>query len=216
MRTIPREVYNDLKSKFQLNSIQKEVLVGTILGDASIQKKGNYARLHIKHSLNQLSLVEYKRDIFSNIAVMNVREFSQKVGEHDYKFAEFVTLTHPIFLDYYNVFYPNGKKVVPRNIGDFLSSPLSLAVWIMDDGAAEYAGLSIQTHSFTAKEVRLLTRIIGQKFNLEVTMRVNKGRWVIYFPKSVLNNLRELVNNYILSDFKYKLMPYSQRLLMTP
>ena len=222
MRTIPREDCKILKIAFKLNSIQKSVLIGTLLGDGGIRQKGKFARLHIKHSLKQLPLVIYKRDIFSNITTMEINVFKQKVGKIDYNSAEFVTLTHPLFLEYYNLFYQRScansvypKKIVPKNIDQLLIDPLSLAIWIMDDGSAEYAGVSIQTHSFTKSEVDLLRKTLKKNFNIETTKRLNKGKWIIYFPKASLSNLRNLVDKHMLESFKYKLIPYSEKLSKT-
>ncbi len=211
VRTIPREVYLNLKSSFKLNINQKAVLLGTLLGDGGIRLKGKFARLHIKHSLNQLPLVKYKQQAFSNITTMGISVFKQRVGKTDYNFAEFVTLTHPEFLEYYRLFYPAGRKTVPKNIGHFLMNPLSLAVWIMDDGSAEYAGVSIQTHSFELKEVDLLRETLINNFNVETGRRLNKNKWIIYFPKASLSKLRDLIDKFILEEFKYKLIPYSFR-----
>lgn len=211
MRTIPREVFRSLKSKFLLNHTQTSVLVGTILGDGSVQMRKLDARLHIKHSLKQLSLVKYKRDIFSNITSMQVREFKQNIGKVSYNFAEFVTLTHPEFTRFYKTFYTSKNKIVPKNIKDLLD-PLSLAVWIMDDGAAEYLGLSIQTHSFSQEDVNILLRAIIEKFGIEVIKRKNKGRWIVYFPKNSLQKLETTVGKHVLPEFKYKFIPYIQRI----
>lgn len=209
MRTTPREVCIKLKSGFILSSTQRDILIGTLLGDGGIRLKGKYARLHIKHSLRQLSLVEYKREIFSNITGMNTRVFKQKVGRTEYSFAEFVTLSHPVFLDYYRLFYPNHKKEVPKEIKNLLINPLSLAVWIMDDGSAEYAGLSIQTHSFSKNEVDFLREVIELNFKIKTTKRLNKGKWIIYFPKASLPILINKIDKFMLKEFKYKLVPYS-------
>lgn len=211
MRTTPREVCFKLKENFKLNQAQKSVLVGTLLGDGGIRYRGKDARLHIKHSARQLPLVEYKRSIFSDITTMSVSVFTQKVGRVDYNFAEFVTLTHPEFTAFYRLFYPNSKKTVPNNIRALLSDPLSLAVWIMDDGSAEYAGLSIQTHSFTKTEVDLLRDAVLFNFNIKTLSRINKNRWVIYFPKASLPGLKKLIGKYMLKEFSYKLVPYSQK-----
>ena len=212
MRTIPREVCFELiKKSFRLSKIQKKVLIGTILGDGKIQYRGKNCRLHIKHALKQLPLVEYKRRIFSNITSMEVRKFQQIVGQGVYNFAEFVTLTHPEFTKYYKTFYPFSKKKVPVKIDELLIDPLSLAVWFMDDGAADYAGASIQTHSFTKLGVEKLIFSIKKNFDLEVTKRLNKGRWIIYFPKASLSKLESIIGRYLLEEFKYKLVPYSIR-----
>lgn len=211
MRTIPREVCQKRKDAFSLSNKQKSVLVGTLLGDGGLRYRGLNCRLHIKHSFTQVEYVRYKHQIFTEITSMPVRKFGQKVGTKNYSFAEFVTLTHPSFTLYHDLFYPNGKKIIPSNIGEFLTDPLSLAIWIMDDGSAEYAGLSLQTHSFTKSEVSILIKVIKHNFGLDTTMRLNRGKWIIYFPKHQMDNLRKVVGAYMLPQFLYKLIPYQTR-----
>ncbi|MBM3205292.1 hypothetical protein FJZ41_00360 [Candidatus Shapirobacteria bacterium] len=217
MRTIPREVcFEAIKKSFSLSQIQKSVLIGTILGDGKIQFRGNNCRLHIKHALKQLPLVEYKRNIFRNITSMGVRKFQQIVGEGVYNFAEFVTLTHAEFTKYYCLFYPFGKKIVPKKIGQLLVDPLSLAVWFMDDGSADYAGVSLNTHSFIKNDVERLIITIRCNFGIKTNKRINKGKWIIYFPKASLPKLEPIIGTYLPEEFKYKLIPYSVRKKQTP
>jgi len=217
MRTIPREVCSSLnKNLFKLNEIQKQVLIGTLLGDGGLRFRGRDCRLHIKHSINQISLVNYKREVFKNITSMEVNVFKQAVGKTDYSFAEFVTLTHPEFTHYHNLFYLSSKKIVPKNIDSLLVEPLSLAIWLMDDGSAEYAGASLQTHGFTEEEVKRLVKTIFLNFGIETNKRLNKGKWIIYFPKASMSKLQRITNNYLLKDFEYKLVPYSTRKSITP
>lgn len=211
MRTTPREVCNLKKTSFKLSKIQKAVLIGTLLGDGALKFRGKYCRLYIKHAYGQLPLIKYKHQVFSSITTMKIRVFKQKVGIKDYSFAEFVSLTHPIFSQYYNLFYPSGKKVVPKNIKNLLLYPLSLAVWLMDDGSAEYAGVSLQTHGFNKEGVERLIRVIKKNFGLKTSKRLNKKRWIIYFPKVSLPGLKLKVGKYFLPEFKYKLEPYSIR-----
>lgn len=211
MRKTPREVCRHKKELFVLTALQQSVLIGTILGDAGIRYRGNECRLHIKHSARQLDLVRFKRQIFDSITSMSERVFVQQVQLKNYSFAEFVTLTHPIFTKYYHIFYRDNRKIIPDNIGTLLTNPLSLAVLIMDDGSAEYAGLSIQTHSFSKKEVILLATAINDNFGLKTTIRLNKGKWIIYFPKANMEKLKSLVGKYILPSFRYKFSPYCVR-----
>ena len=84
--------------------------------------------MHIKHSDNQISLVQFKREVFSNITSMKIRVFKQAVSKRDYTFAEFVTLTHSEFTKYFNLFYSSSKKSIPASIEKLLTNPLSLAV----------------------------------------------------------------------------------------
>ena len=210
MRTTPREV-GSLKALFRLSALQKSVLVGTLLGDGGLRYRGYNCRLHIKHSGNQMSLIQYKREVFSNITSMKIRVFKQTVGKRDYTFAEFVTLTHPEFTKYFNLFYSSSKKTISVSIETLLTNPLSLAVWFMDDGSAEYAGASLQTHSFSIEEVDRLINVIRKNFGINANKRLNKGKWIIYFPKASMPKLRKVIGQYMLKEFEYKLNPYSER-----
>lgn len=131
---------------------------------------------------------------------MPIRVFSQEVKSKAYEFAEFVTLTHP-----------NNKKSITKELLSKLNRPLCLAVWFMDDGCADYAGVSFNTQCFTKKEVDLLRYSLQRIYNLETTKRKNKNGWIIYIPKRSLNKFSSLVEKYLLPEFKYKLCPYSLR-----
>jgi len=47
----------------------------------------------------------------------------------------------PCFNDLHNLFYPEGKKVVPSIIGDILTSK-GLAYFLMDDGYYNFSATS--------------------------------------------------------------------------
>ena len=47
--------------------------------------------------------------------------------------VQFSTMSLPCFNEFYNLFYHEGKKVIPLNIYDLLT-PLGLAFLICDDG----------------------------------------------------------------------------------
>lgn len=192
-----------------MDKTQESVLIGTVLGDGGLRYKGRNCRLHIKHAAWQLPLVQFKHEIFQNLVSMKVREFKQIVKEKEYSFIEFVSRTNPDFTIFYNIFYRDGKKIVPNNIERLLTEPLSLAVWFMDDGSAEYAGVSFQTHCFSKSEVEMLQHCLERNFRLSTTMRQNKGKWILYVPKRSLARFCDLVKPFMLERFLYKLVPYS-------
>lgn len=210
---IPREVRElvQLKEKFHLSEVQKAILVGTILGDGCLKKKGNLYRLYIKHSLQQRRLTEWMHSVFRGITRMPIHDFSQRLGPKNYPCAEFATLTHPEFTFYHDLFYrEDGRKIVPREIDGLLNCPISIAVWIMDDGSRENAGVALNTHGFSSDEVKHLQSCLIKNFDLYSTIRKNKGRWIIYFPFKSLSRLREMISPYLLKGFEYKLQPYRE------
>ena len=211
-RTIPREAQETymnvkgkkLKSKFRLSDKQKFVLIGTLLGDGSLAKRGRHCRLFIKHSANQRKLIEWKYNIFKNIVLMPLNYFTQEVSGKKYQFIQFVTLTHPVFDEYRKIFYRGSRKIIPTDIDKIFYHPLALAVLLMDDGANDTFGLTLQTHSFKKNEVRLLSRAIKKNFKITTSLRKNKGKWIIYFPKKEIKKLYQAIEKYLLLSLQYK------------
>lgn len=193
-----------VKSRFRLTSKQKFVLIGTLLGDGSLAKRGRHHRLFIKHSANQRKLIEWKYNIFKNIVLMSLNYFVQEVSGKEYKFIQFVTLTHPIFDEYREVFYRGPRKIIPIEIDEIFHHPLALAVLLMDDGANDTFGMTLQTHSFKKREIESLSRAIKKNFNIRTSLRKNKGKWIIYFPKNQISKLYQVTKRYLLPSLKYK------------
>jgi quinolinate synthase len=81
----------------------------------------------------------------------------------------------------------------------------------MDDGAADYAGATFQTHNFSEDEVRLLARSLGERYELAVRLRQNKSRWILYVAASQMPKLQKIVEPYMLEELKYKLVPRRTR-----
>lgn len=196
--------HREKKLLFTLSDRQKDILVGSLLGDANVHRKGKECRVFFKHSARQLPLLQWKHQEFEQITGMAINMFGQIVKGKEYQFGQFVTLTHPAFSVLRGMFYPKKKKVIPANIARILTSPLSLAVWIMDDGAKDTAGLTIQTHSFTQRGVARLISVLKRNFNLRATSRKNKGKLIIYFPKSQIPMLWKVVGVHILGEYRYK------------
>jgi hypothetical protein len=194
-----------------LSPTQRSVLAGTMLGDACIARHGRYHRLHVKHKGAHRALVDFKYHTFETFVSMAVHEFDQQLRGKRYPCAQFATRTDPIFSEWYDRFYEDGRKIVPSDIERDLD-PLALAVWFMDDGAADYAGVTFQTHSFTLEEVEQLDAVLRERFHLASNPRQNRGGWILYVQASSLDRLRAIIEPHILPEFGYKLIPRRERL----
>lgn len=193
-----------------LSPTQRSVLTGTLLGDACIARHGRYHRLHVKHKGAHRALVDFKYRTFEAFVSMEVHEFDQRLRGRKYPCAQFATRTNPIFTEWYDRFYEGGRKIVPSDIEHDLD-PLALAVFFMDDGAADYAGVTFQTHSFTLQEVELLDEMLRERFHLASNTRQNRGGWILYVQASSLDRLRAIIEPHLLPEFGYKLMPRCER-----
>lgn len=188
----------------ELTSEQRSVLVGTLLGDGCLAKHGRYHRLHVKHKAAHLELVEFKYKVFRDLVSMPLHGFDQKLKGGLYPCFQFATKTSPRLSEWHPRFYQSGMKVVPRNIVELLN-PLALTVWFMDDGAADHAGMTFQTHNFTSDEVVRLDEALKERFDLVTTIRGNRGRDIIYVKASSIGRLEEVLAPHLLRGFSYKL-----------
>lgn len=84
--------------------------------------------------------------------------------------------------DYYRkIFYRNRRKSIPTNIKELLVSPLSLAVWFMDDGTLDYRvkshySFTLSTDSFDSQEVRLLQGVMMERFGIQTSIQTPSSR----------------------------------------
>lgn len=193
------------RSVKQLTERQRAVLVGTLLGDGCLAKHGRFHRLHVKHKAAHRALAELKYEVFRDFISMPLHEFNQRLADKLYPCVQFATRTSVALSEWHSRFYQGGTKIVPKNIAT-LMSPLALAVWLMDEGAADYAGVTIQTHSFTASEVGLLVATLKSEFRLTSNSTRNRGGRIIYVQNRSLDRLREVVAPHLLLEFEYKLI----------
>ncbi len=158
----------------------------------------------MKHKAAHRSLAEFKRQAFGELVTMPLHEFDQVLAGRRYPCVQFVTRTHPELTAWHGRFYRGRRKIVPAEIGRWMT-PVALAVWFMDDGAADHRGVTFQTHGFEADEVEMLRMVLRERFEVAATLRRNKGRWVLYVPASSMGRFREHVGPLILPELAYKM-----------
>lgn len=185
---------------------QRAILTGTLLGDGCLAKHGRHHRLHVKHKLAHRELALMKYEALREFISMAPHQFDQRLGDKRHPCVQFATRTDPLFSEWHRRFYLGRRKIVPADIASDLS-PLALAVWLMDDGAADYVGVTIQTHSFEHDETTRLVAALRAEFGLEAGTRKNRGSWIIYIPARSIRDLSEVVHDHMLSSLSYKLIP---------
>ena len=190
------------------------ILVGLLLGDGSLEFNGyRGTRLQIKQSAKKREYVEWLFDEFAEIVRTPPQERT------DTKQWYFGTRYLAELTELRRIFYHNNRKVVPDIIIDLLVSPISLAVWFMDDGALDYRikshySFSLSTDSFTVQEVTRLKDLLKFRFGITASVQTPSSRGTrypkIYIGKDGREQFLRLVRPYVLSCFFYKLPPFSQ------
>ncbi|OGI17388.1 MAG: hypothetical protein A3J63_00900 [Candidatus Moranbacteria bacterium RIFCSPHIGHO2_02_FULL_40_12b] len=197
------------KKTLRISDAQRDILVGLMLGDGHLetQNNGKTYRLKVEQSANKAEYVQWLYKSFENF-VLNKPKSKEKIRNGVVtENIWFSTLSHGSFRFYAQQFYVNGKKVIPKIIGKLLT-PLSMAVWFMDDGSIKskfHRAKIINTQCFAKKEVLLLIKILKDKFKINAKLREQKDGYQIYIISESINNFRKLVEEYIIDSMRYKL-----------
>src|SRR5258708_26255989 len=133
MRSRAIEAY---KSDLELSSVQRETLVGLVLGDACLetQNRGRTYRLKIEQCARQQAYIDHLYLLFQEwvLTPPGVRPKRASNGSVTTNLA-FQTVSHSAFRFYAQQFYADGRKRVPELIHHWLT-PRGLSYWFMDDG----------------------------------------------------------------------------------
>jgi len=157
----------------KITTLQHEVLIGGLLGDASLELSGRMRspRLKIERSYKDIQYLQWQFSVFRNLCHSGLHTYKRYDKRYDkvYKSSYLRTRQLPELLSYYKKWYPNNKRDVPR---DIKLTPLTLAVWVADDGCIikeknSYI-IKLSTESFTPEGVDYLRFLLrdytGQHF----------------------------------------------------
>ena len=198
------------RTNFNLDDFLKEVLIGNILGDIYMRRFSNYSntRLIFRQGSNNSDYLLHLYSLFEKYVNTppSVTTITDSVtGSIRYNLS-FTTLALPCFNSLYEKFYVNGKKVVPSNIADILTS-VSLAYWIMDDGGFTGSGLKLYTNAFSQNELQLLVEALSKNFSIKASIHKTsiKNQETIYISKNQLPLVINLVRDHMHPSMLYKL-----------
>ncbi len=192
----------------QITKRQNAIIIGTLLGDGCLERNGKYCRLRLEHSNNQKLYLLWKYKNLKNISgkVMPLHYY-HKVHKKFYDNTRVYTFSDKIFDFYWNIFYRTGKKTIPSNMASFLIDPLSLAVWLMDDGYKrnDCNAFRLSTDSYTKNEQCTLQSVLKNNFGIDSTLHKKGKYWNVYIPERESKKFVSLVKKYIIPSLSYKI-----------
>jgi len=195
---------------WKLSKRQKDILIGKLLGDGHLEVNGFFPRLKIDHSYKQKEYVLwlYKEFISLSAKKPKMIKFFDKRVNKTYFHWRFSTRSISTFSFWRNLFYQKRKKIIPKNIERILKSPLSLAVWYMDDGyrRSDCRGIYLCTSAYGFSEQKLLQKVLKRSFSLESKLHYAAGQVRIYIPAKFSEVFFKKIKPYILPSFSYKLL----------
>ncbi len=172
------------------------------MGDGCIipTASGKNYRLQAEQSNKQREYLFWKYEIFKDFVVTSPKYIASLDS------WRFRTMSHEEFVQLRDVFYQNGRKVLPQNLS-FLADPLVLAVWFMDDGSHYPNGSYIlNTQNFTREENARIINFLSDKCGLEsLALHRDRKYYRIAIRKKSSLAFQRLFESEMLPSMKYKL-----------
>lgn len=208
------------KQVLSLTPRQREISVGVMVGDASLQaqRNGNF-RLKFQMTARNASYANLLRQEFGEVWIPSepheiIRPNSNMLGFQTIGHQELVTLAD-LFLDKVPSTSlgskPTYRKIVRPNLITNHLTARGLAFWFMDDGGkADYTsnqgkGIVLNTQGFDKESVKMMCDELNNKFNLKCWVKPNKGKHVICISGKSFEDFEKLVDPFLIDSMRSKM-----------
>ncbi|CAN5120011.1 intein-containing recombinase RecA [soil metagenome] len=198
---------------FKLSSFQWEVLLGGLMGDGALSstKSGHGARLRFGQGAKQAAYCDWKASLFANIGS------SRSVNAKGAVFHDLPP--QPELAELRRAVYADGKKVLSH---DYLKrlTPLSLAIWYMDDGGFTLRAKGLQERTregsgrseicIQAMEATSRGRLVAylaDTWDIRPKLIERAGQAVLQFSKDETAKLHALIAPFVHPSMAYELLP---------
>ena len=200
------------------------ILIGSLLGDGHLEKRtqGLGTRIKFEQSSDNVEYLMWFHSYFSERGYCNtnkpkLKKRIRKNGTVYYHYS-FNSFTFSSLNWMHNMFYLSDYgsqitkienkyiKIIPDNIEQFLT-PISLAIWYMNNGSKLGKGAKIATNCFTKIELLTLCKILKNKFNLTASVHsggINKG-YTLYISTTSMTTFSNIIKPFVLPSLYYKL-----------
>lgn len=197
--------YIPIKQVRKFTQRQKDILIGTMMGDGNISMSGKGVRIetykfNMGHSKKQFKYFEWKyKELELQGSILgrldNKGYWGLFGGSKPYQNLKY----------YYWLFYKKGKKKITKYMLSKLT-PLSIAVWFMDDGTTSDT-YYICTQSFGKEGCEKIRKWFYNTYAIETTLNFpkHKNQPIIRIKSSSRDEFTKLIKPYIIESMQYKL-----------
>ena len=206
-----------------LSDFQWEVLLGGLMGDGALSRSrtGHSARFRFGHGAKQADYCDWKASLFANVGVSRSSNAKGAVFCDVRPLPELAGLREAVYIGNKKVFSEEYLKQL---------TPLSVAIWYMDDGcfSLRAKGLQERTRDGSGRSEicieamepttrRRLVDYLAATWDLRPTLVCRAGKAVLVFSKDEAAKLHALIAPYVHPSMEYKLLPrYQGRFAVEP
>lgn len=194
----------------QLTDFQKQVAIGTLLGDSSLSKPSNGKNYHLScyHSEKQREWLvrKHKWLIPASRPIQWCIQLDKRSGKK-YRGSRFHTVSIPFFTNLAKMLYRKKKKYISNDLLDLITHPVVLACLICDDGSWDGAGIAIASKQFTIEENYRLAAKLHQVFGFSISVQERQKYHYLRITATSVEDALKLCEPYVPESLRYKFGP---------
>lgn len=183
--------------KLEVSERQVEILIGCLLGDAYLTKLG---KIQIEQSEKQKDYIDWKYQELASISYSQPKEVIRFEKSDNRVTKSLRFWTRQYFRSWRDKFYLDSRKIFPKDLVNFIT-PLSIAVWYMDDGCYQKFDCTLSTESFDLESREGLIKKL-KDFGIDA---INRGKGKLRIKSQSTQKFFELVKPHIHTSMLYKL-----------
>lgn len=180
-----------------------------------------YAHFDIMHCIDQIEYAKHKEGVLNNLG-FSTNGYIYLDKRTNKSYYRFYTQQHPDFSAAYKHVYNRGRKAIDKHLLRDLDEK-SLAYMFMDDGSSHRSNKQnvhghykiysdyittdyrLSVNSFTLDEINMVRNWLLEKFSIESNLEPQFSSFrIIIKKKDSMNNLKNIVEKYIVNCMKYK------------
>ena len=181
----------------EMSDQQKEVLLGSILGDAYITKSG---KIRFEQGIKNKDYLFWLYSILSSLAYAaeprSMSRYNEKYGK---RYASFRFSLRQYFKNWRLYFYPADRKIFPEDIS---LTPLTLAVWYMDDGCWTGSKAIISIEGFDDESQNRIQTALQAQYGIETVIGKNRK---LVIRKKHHERFFGLIRSHVVASMAYKI-----------
>lgn len=181
-------------------------MIGKLLGDGClIKQKNRQPRFQMMHRTEDVEWIQYNYEQLQTSIPLAPPQYEKIQDERlrqGYSERYMVqSKTHPLINELYDLWYPNGKKIIPFTWLEHHFTAESLAWWYQDDGHLKknkngiVEKLVLSTECWTDEERELLKYVLNLKFNL--LFSVDGQKRLLLYDQLQINYFLQLVEPWM-------------------
>lgn len=193
--------------------MKEEILIGTLLGDGSIGKlQGRSKSYKIKweHCRKQEEYAIWKAEqSLESFSIYRRSRLDKRTGNTYHSTTIYSTVND--YKDLRFLFYPKGIKEVSEEVLSKLT-PLSIAVWFMDDGNLYYNGnnchLTLSVNGFSRESRERIIDFFKKEYDINFKL---SGKAIRLTSVREVNKFENNFKSHYHNSMKYKTLEYGKR-----